>query len=791
MVKNLNAISRRGDFPVREGSMKTHVPLKRLKRFPWRSGYRRFLRLFFNLTGIGVVALAVYTSLVRADNHPTQDFWTCASHVSTLQNIFDQGEGWFQAIGETKIPMPYEIGLGWGASVFNWTPSRILRLAEMVNILLLAAGLGVFGRRWTSTSTPWGGPVAVALLFWGRGFYQTTEYHLALLPLVGHYHTTFSFALALFSLTLLADFCRSQSFNGWRVYGRLVGAAFLGAGVALCHSITSFFFLIPMAVITVLFRSHSRRQRLYGLLFFPAMFLTVMLWPWREVAVGPMIQYIQSEQNGETGGKVESRPPVELNSSSASPQEPARSGGLLERIRTKQVTFNPGQYKVHFTLSEIFLRAPALKYGWFYLVVLMFLRPRKREVRAIALAIALLLAGWAFSGYVLKLTQGGRFLYFLGFLLQLATIRALWDLTAAPRWKWVLSLPLLCGLYVPVHDCIEGYRDNFCTSKTLIRLPADQLAEIRKQVRGEKVLGDLETLNYLPAFDIQPAWLEREYGLVAPQLAPVSLQNWWACPLDGKGLTLAARESGANWLLFDKQGLHDLKQLHAGTRPFFQSLYSRSSMLEPVYESDVYRLYRIRSTDDSSGAGNIAILQAIEEAQDLFQWESLHSLYANCVEKDSAILEAFSKKEQALLQSAPVRGVLVDGIEVVGFKWTQTQPPASNLQAEYRGTWLLRITKKPDFKESGKLNIALFGKVEPEYQDWFLQQGNKKPEFGFTLANLPYQDWQEGAYYTATRLFPVPAIPYRLYTNLGFDSGSGSKQIGVRVDLGLKPEAGD
>jgi hypothetical protein len=72
-----------------------------------------------------------------------------------------------------------------------------------------------------------------------------------------------------------------------------------------------------------------------------------------------------------------------------------------------------------------------------------------------------------------------------------------------------------------------------------------------------------------------------------------------------------------------------------------------------------------------------------------------------------------------------------------------------------------------------------------------LKQGFKKPEFGFTLTNLPYQDWREGGYYQATRLFSVPAVPYRLETCLGFDSGSGSKQLGKRIDLGQRFPHGD
>ncbi len=776
-------------FLFKKVSMKTFFSLN--QRSGWRSGYRLFLRLFFNLTGIGVIGLAVYSSLFRADNYPTQDFWTCAYHVSIFQDIFDRGEGWFQAIGKVESPSPYEMGWGGMASAFDWTPSRALRIAEIVNILLLSAGFVVFGRRWTSKSTPWGLLVAIPFLFWGRGFYQTPEYHLAMLPLVAHYHTTFGFALALFSLALLTDYCRSESLNDWRACCRLAGAAFLGAGVALCHSITSFFFLIPMAVVTVWFQSHSRRHRLYGLLFFPAMFLAVMLWPWREVAVAPLIKYIQSEQSGEMAVKTESRPSAALNADPVSSPEPVQPVGFLERIRTKQVTFNPGQYKVHFTLSEIFSRAPALKWGWLFLAVWVFLRPRKRIVWALVLSILLLLAGWAFSGYILKFTQGGRFLYFIGFLLQLVTIRALWDLMAAPRWKWVLSLPLLLCLYVPMRDCVEGYRNNFCTSKVLIRLPVDQLAEIRKRVGDEKVLCDLETINYLSAFGIQPAWIERVYGPVAPKLAPASLQNWWACPLDGKGLFWAVKESGASWLLFDKQGVHDLKQIHSATRAFCQTLYSRSPALESVYESEVYILYRIRSTDETANADCSAILQAIEEAQDLFQWESLHGLYENCVEKNPVVVNAFSKKEQTLLASVPVRGVLVDGVEVVGFRWSKIQSEKSDNQTGYRGIWLLHITKKPVFNEQGTLSIALFGKPDSEHQAWFLQQGYKKPEFGFTLSNLPCQDWRDGSYYQASRLFPVPVASYHLQTCLSYDRGSGSKQIGARIDLGQRLAEGD
>ncbi len=239
------------------GCVVLHSFLPNLK-IDWRRRYRFLLRLLCNLTGGSLVILAVYTSLTRADNHPTQDFWTCASHVATFQDIFDRGEGWFQAIGKVEGRMPYEVGWGWVASRLDSTPSRVLRTAEVLNILLLSVGFWVFGRRWTARSTPWGLLIVVPLLFWGRGFYQTTEYHLALLPLVGHYHTTFSVSLALFSLALLADCCRSDfPRRDWRVHSRLAGAAFLGGGVALCHSITSFFFLIPMSVVTILFQCNS------------------------------------------------------------------------------------------------------------------------------------------------------------------------------------------------------------------------------------------------------------------------------------------------------------------------------------------------------------------------------------------------------------------------------------------------------------------------------------------------------------------------------------------------------
>jgi hypothetical protein len=764
-----------------------HSFLPNLK-FDWRRRYRFLLRFLCNLTGGSLVLLAVYTSLTRADNHPTQDFWTCASHVAIFQDIFDRGEGWCQAIGKVEGRMPYEVGLGWVASRLDSTPSRVLRTAEIINILFLSAGLVVFGRRWTSKSTPWGLLIVVPLLFWGRGFYQTTEYHLALLPLVGHYHTTFSVALALFSLALLADCCRRDfPRRDWRVHSRLVGAAFLGGGVALCHSITSFFFLIPMSVVTILFQCNSRSQRRYGMLFFPAMMLVVLLWPWRGIAISPLMSYLQSERKGE----VVVSPSAGMTAAPEMLEKSARTGGFLERFWNREVTFNPSQYKVHLTVSEVFLRAPALKLGWLYLVFLIFLRPRKRVTWAIVSATGFLLAGWAFSGYLLKFTQGGRFLYYLGFLLQLTTIRSLWDSTAAPRWKWVLSFPLLFCLYLPMRDCLAGFQENFHSSKTLIRLPGEELAEIRGRVGDDKVLGDLETINYLTAFGIKPVWSERQYGVLVPAQAPSALQNWWACPLDGKSLAQAVRESGSGWFLFDKVGIHDLKQVHAATRPFFQTLYSRSPALEAVYESDVYILYRIHNLEETSDTGNRAFLQAIEEAPDLFQWGALHTLYEKCVEKDPAVLTALEKQEETLLQHASIRGELMEGVEVVGFKWVLTQAQTDDRMAEYRGTWLFRVTRKPVFDKTGVLNVALFGKTEPEYRDVLLKQGFKKPEFGFTLTNLPYPDWREGGYYQATRLFSVPAVPYRLETCLGFDSGSGSKQLGKRIDLGQRFSHGD
>ncbi len=318
-----------------------------------RKRYRAALRWGSGVVAGAFLILTLVCVQLRPNDQPIRiastDYWENASRGGQLIISLDGGEG--LAFDNSYQKNPYVIGLAWAGHVLGWNANRALLVVAPFNLLLLAWALVWFGRRWTHRRVPWGLLIAVPLLFWGKGFFQSNEYHLATLPMTAAYPSTFSFALSLLSLSLLVDVCRlEQERMGRKNLALLALAALLAACVALTHLLTFLCFFIPTAGLTGFFQARTKRAWARSLLIFPAVTLCLLFWPWPEVTFKPLLSYLKQERLGT---------PEKQKAGSPSLIEKKNDAG--ESLTEKQVTFDPDVYQKHYKINKMLSRAPAIR----------------------------------------------------------------------------------------------------------------------------------------------------------------------------------------------------------------------------------------------------------------------------------------------------------------------------------------------------------------------------------------------------------------------------------------------
>ncbi len=585
--------------PASESAAPDEHPLSApVRSVSFRKGYRTALRWGSSLTAVALLALALVCIHLRPNDQPLRivstDYWENARLVGQLIFSLDGGEGLVFNKDNVQQKNPYIIGLAGMGHLFGWNANGVLLGMASFNVLLLAGALVRFGRRWTHRRVPWGLLIAVPLLFWGKGFFQSNEYHLATLPMTAAYPSTFSFALALLSLSLLADVCRlEQERMDLKTIAFLIFAALLAACVALSHPLTFLCFFMPTAGLTSLFFARSKRAWARSLLIFPALALCLFVWPWPEATYQPLLNYLHLEKFGNP-----KRQP-------ASPQAPAKPDNTTAKAagKEKPVPFDADVYQKHYKINKMLNRAPAILWGLGLLALLAGFHRRKREVWGMAAAVAGFLLAWAVTGYLLKITMGYRFLYFCGLFLQLAAAWSLWEFSAGRRRGWLVSAVILIILLLPARDCLKENRHRYFNPWPPQFLPTAQLEEIRALTNRQTVLAGNDVSYYLPAFNIKRAWGGRIHMVRSASGPATQVIRPWLENQTDENLMRAAQATQASWLLLDKALDGDAapeRTTGAGSRVPVLRLPAESPRLQKAFESERYLLFRIQPDPNAS-----------------------------------------------------------------------------------------------------------------------------------------------------------------------------------------------
>ncbi len=359
-------------------------------------------------------------------------------------------------------------------------------------------------------------------------------------------------------------------------------AALLAACVALTHLLTFLCFFIPTAGLTGFFQARTKRAWARSLLIFPAVALCLLFWPWPEVTFKPLLSYLKQERLGT---------PEKQKAGSPSLIEKKNDAG--EPSTEKQVTFDPDVYQKHYKIGKMLSRAPAIQWGVGLLILLLGFHRRRREVWGLAAAVACFLCAWALTGYLLKITMGYRFLYFCGLFLQLAAVRCIWDFSAGRRRGWLVSVVVLIVVLLPARDCLKEARDRYFKTWPPRFIPSAQLDEVRAWTGNETVLAGNEVSYYLPAFNIQHAWVGRMHrNKINPDI-----RTWLENQTD-ENLARAAQVKNASWLLFDKALDGDAappQALGSNSKVEVLRLPAESPLLQKTFESERYILFRIQT----------------------------------------------------------------------------------------------------------------------------------------------------------------------------------------------------
>ncbi len=560
-----------------------------------RKRYRAALQWGSGLAAVALLALTLICVHLRPNDQPVRivstDYWENARLVGLLIFSLDSGDGLVFKKDNVLQKTPYVIGLAWAGHLLGWNAHQVFLTMGTLNVLLLGVALVRFGRRWTHRRVPWGFLIVVPLLFWGKGFFQSNEYHLATLPMTAAYPSTFSFALSLLSLSLLADVCRLGRDRTGRAIAWVAAAALLAA-VALSHLLTFLCFFVPTAGLTGLFLARSKRAWGLSLLVFPAIAVCLLFWPWPEIACKPLLTYLNMEKTGT---------PEKQNAAPELAAEEKKSDS--EASREEKVSFDPDVYEKHYKINKMLNRAPAICWGFGLLAVLCVFRRKRREVWGLAAAALLFLLAWAVTGYLSKIvmghpiTMGYRFLYFCGLFLQLAAVRCVWDFSAGPRRWWLVSAMALLFVLIPGRDCLKESQERYFGSWPPVFIPSAQLDEIRALTGRQTVLAGNDVSYYLPAFNIKSGWVGRMQRSDVNPLNPI-VRTWLNNQTDENLARVAQLEKiDAHWLLFDKTLDGDAAPPRA-TKPdsnvVVLRLPAESPLLQRVFENERYILFHIQ-----------------------------------------------------------------------------------------------------------------------------------------------------------------------------------------------------
>jgi hypothetical protein len=569
------------------------------RAFSARKRYRTLLRWGSGLVAVLFLALLLVCIHLRPNDQPLRivstDYWENARLVGQLIFSLDGGEGLVFNNDNVQQKNPYVVGLAGVGHLLGWNANQVLLGMASLNVFLLAGALVRFGRRWTHGRVPWGLLIAVPLLFWGKGFFQSNEYHLATLPMTAAYPSTFSFALALFSLSLLVDVCQLEGERkGLKTSVLVILAALPAACVALTHPLTFLCFFVPVAGLTGLIFARSKRAWARSLLVFPALALCLLFWPWPQATYQPLLNYLNLEKTGHPQQQV------------PSPQPPAKPDSTTEKTvgKEKSVSFDADVYQKHYKINKMLSRAPAIPWGLALLALLAGFHRRRREVWGLVAAVTCFLLAWAVTGYLLKITMGYRFLYFGGLFLQLAAATCLWEFSAGRRRWWLVSVAVLAIIVlIPGRDCLKENRQRYFASWPPQFLPTAQLEEIRTLTGRQAVLAGNDVSYYLPAFSIKRAWGGRIHMVRnSSGLATRVIRPWLEDQTDAN-LAQAAQATKASWLLFDKALDGDAapeRAAGAASRAPVLRLPAESPRLQKAFESERYILFRIQPDPNAS-----------------------------------------------------------------------------------------------------------------------------------------------------------------------------------------------
>jgi len=155
--------------------------------------------------------------------------------------------------------------------------STTMAVAGVVNLAVFICGVWFLAR---ALSSSWAMPVALctAMFFLvGQGYYYSSAYHYAILPVVASYTSTLGWGVSFFALGLVLSWVQRGGL--WR----LGAASVLTALVINVHALTAVMFALPFPVLWVWTSRTGRRQRLLSLAYPVVACVLSLAWPYNFV----------------------------------------------------------------------------------------------------------------------------------------------------------------------------------------------------------------------------------------------------------------------------------------------------------------------------------------------------------------------------------------------------------------------------------------------------------------------------------------------------------------------------
>jgi hypothetical protein len=205
----------------------------------------------------------------------------------------------------------------------------------------------------------------------------------------------------------------------------------------------------------------------------------------------------------------------------------------------------------YYDIEDLLDDAPALVPGTVLLVLAAIFRRKSRRMRFLIISAAFFLIAWFLCGFVFGIMMGHRYIFLYGFMMQLAAVKWLWELSAHRRW-W-LSILVVIALSPVMRDSLNEAWEKYLEERGEADIASNELVKVQAVTQQDRVLTAESTAFILPAFRINSVWQGRTnmYGV------PDVLADWYSDPTSS-ALRQAAHGTGARWLLVWRPEMNDM-----------------------------------------------------------------------------------------------------------------------------------------------------------------------------------------------------------------------------------------